>query len=744
MEFLDYLVSTAPEGETILVVEQVNGVWPAYLPNKKFKPGASTYVNTGLFSLESMGGKISASKVHVTYCSFMVFDDVGTDKTPNMPKCKPTWVIETSEGCFQWGFVFSEQPTKHDFSAAVEAFAAAGYTDPGAINPVRNVRLPGSVNRKPGRDNWAAVLTEFNEGVEYTLPELLAIHDVTPAESSSAEHKAIRLTDDGNDDVFSWLSEQGLVLSPPNASGFAGVICPNAENHTDGNPEGRYMPLTRSYCCLHGHCTEWNSERFLDWVAANGGPDRHAGLRDTILADTMAAALGKLTPNDVFTDVGAKHIAEVEVRELGRLERSEWAKKFAYVRTDDAYFDLTTRQELTRKSFNAIYRHVECRSMHGKSPKIDASIWYDEHRQADGAQVLDGLTYAAGEDAISARDRSLYGNTWVNARITPIPGDVSLWLAHVERLIPDPIERNHLLDVMAFKVQHPEIKINHAVLLAGSPGAGKDTLMAPFIVAVCGPHYKNQSIVDSKSLNSQFGYALESEIMIINELRPDQFKDRRELENQLKPIVAAPPETLTVNRKGLHPYDALNRVLVIAFSNFRDAIALPPDDRRWFVLWTYAPRMDTADSARMWDWYRTGGFSAIAGYLTTRDVSTFMPGAPPPMTEAKTLMGAHSMSPTEAWLTDQIMGRIGDFERGVIGAPLYRLIDRLQGQYDGKITQSALLHALKEAGWTDMGRLHTASLCKKQVWSCLTDVSKSDLRRMVEEVPASSPLVRVK
>ena len=60
--------------------------------------------------------------------------------------------METSPGCFQWGYAFTEQPTKAEFSAAIVAIAEAGYTDPGAINCVRNFRLPGSVNLKPGRD----------------------------------------------------------------------------------------------------------------------------------------------------------------------------------------------------------------------------------------------------------------------------------------------------------------------------------------------------------------------------------------------------------------------------------------------------------------------------------------------------------------------------------------------------------------------------------------------------------------
>ncbi len=83
------------------------------------------------------------------------------------------------------------------------------------------------------------------------------------------------------------------------------------------------------------------------------------------------------------------------------------------------------------------------------------------------------------------------------------------------------------------------------------------------------------------------------------------------------------------------PYYALNRLFVLAFSNERDAIALPADDRRWFVLWSHAPRMHNEEAAAMWHWYAQGGLDAVCAYLDERDVSAFNPGAAPPMTDAK-------------------------------------------------------------------------------------------------------------
>lgn len=753
MEFVDFITKLAPAGETALIVRQkpqmkdgemqfhadgaVKATWPAYLPSKGVKEGQAFYGNTASFIIDRfVDGRVSASAANCEYILVMMLDDIGTkSKTPPL---EPTWIMETSEGSFQWGYAFSDQPTKAEFSAAIRAIADAGYTDPGACNPVRNFRLPGSVNLKPGRDSFESRLVEFHPEREYTLDSICDALGVTPVEADSLTLRPIRLSDDGADDVMAWLSQQGLLLSKPNGEGWAGVICPNNAEHTDGNPEGRYMPANRAYCCLHSHCVDFDSRLFLQWVTDNGGPAHTPGLREELLAQAMDSALSRLTPTQEYPDEAAKIIAEVERKELGRLEKAEWWGRFAYIQTDDAYFDLQDKRELPRSTFNALFRHISCKSIHN-GRKIEASYSFDEHRQAKGAKSLVGVTYAAGADVLVARDGMVYGNRWRDARPTPVPGDVSRWLAHVERMVPEEFEREHLLNALAHKVQYPTHKINHAILMGGNHGSGKDTLFAPFFWAIGGDAKANCSLVKNEDLNSQWGYALECEVMEIAELRQAEAKDRRALENTLKPIIAAPPELLMVNRKGMHPYMALNRVFVVAFSNERVAISLPSEDRRWFVLWCAAPKLPEAQAVSLWNWYQhRGGFEAVAHYLHTRDVSAWNPNAPPPMTEAKLIMVEHGMSTAESFLVDQMRRRVGEFSRGVIASPFHAVCDRLQGLAPAgvKVVQAALLHALKESGWIDMGRMASRQHSTKKHVFCAPDmvgVAKSDMRNMVEQ-----------
>jgi len=368
-----------------------------------------------------------------------------------------------------------------------------------------------------------------------------------------------------------------------------------------------------------------------------------------------------------------------------------------------------------------------------------------------GARVVAGVTYAPGESVLVARAGEVHANLWRDARPTVAPGgNARPWLDLLARLLPEEAEREHLLDWMAYKVQNASVKINHGVLLGGMPGIGKDTLFAPFLFAVGGPSKENIALIKNEELNSQWGYSYMTEVLVINELRQTDASDRRALENRLKPLLAAPPELIPVNRKGLHPFDALNRLSVVAFSNERMAITLPSDDRRWFVLWSEAPRMTDAEGARIWDWYRTGGLAAVASWLQARDVSRFAPGGSPPMTEAKAILLQAGLSAAESAIVEMMRARQGEFALGAIKGPWQPLVDRLGALMPTGVRCSVhtLFHAAREAGWLDLGRVKTVEAQSKQHIYCAPDVlarhggNRSDIRRMIDAAGPGGGVLR--
>ena len=760
MDFIEYISKVAPEGETCLLVKQkpvgkeqhadgtIKATWPAFYPHE-YKEGGAWYANTASFIVDRFKSKPSASIHNCDHVAFLVLDDVGTKS--KAPPLEPTWKIETSPDNFQWGYTFAldDQPTHQVFSAAIKAIAEAGYTDKGATNAVRNFRIPGSVNLKPDRNGFKSVLTEFHPTREFSLPQIMGAFGVTSGPVESNVYRPIKIDDDGTDNIFAWLAENSLVISRPNNEGWAGVVCPNAHEHTDGNPQGRYNPSMRAYCCLHSHCLQLDSHIFLEWVEGQGGPSAAPGLRDELLAKTMAKAYEIIAPTAAFPDEVKRRQVEIENRELGRVQKREWFGRFAYIQSDDSYFDLQDRREISRGTFNALFRHVICKSIR-TGRHIEASVCFDELRQENGAPALVGITYAAGDTVLVSRGGDVYGNRWRDARPVAIAGDITPWLDHCRHLVPDVDTLEHCFNVMAYKLQHPQTKINHAVLHTGVQGSGKDTMWHPFIWAVCGDNAVNRGLLDSDTMSSQFNYALESEILILNELREPDAKDRRALANKLKPIIAAPPEYLSINRKGLKPYDMVNRCLVIAFSNDAVPITLDSQDRRWFALKSNAPRMTPEASAKIWSWFARGGVAACAAWLAARDVSAFNPSAAPPVTEFKLTLIEQGMSANESYLVDMIRERRGVFAQGVIASPFHVICDTLSLNAPGtyKVSQGALLHALLECSWFDCGRLATRDLTTKKQVYCAPDMvghKKAELRVMAEglTVRAGTPLASV-
>lgn len=425
--------------------------------------------------------------------------------------------------------------------------------------------------------------------------------------------------------------------------------------------------------------------------------------------------------------------------DVSQLAPADWFKRFVYVAEGDLFFDVKTHQDYSRQTFNALFRGTPCYSVHNKSRRIEAATFFDENRAAMGSYVASALTYAPGETELLKRSGVAHVNKWKSARPVGVSGDASPWLQHLQRMIPTDFEREHVLNVMAYKRQHPNRKINHAVLHTGAPGSGKDTLWAPFLWSIGGDALRNIAVARAEEVAGSWGYTYESEVIVLNEIRYRKGDDRRAMENNLKPVIAAPPELLMVNKKQQHPYYVINRILVLAFSNERAPITIPADDRRWFVIWSQAPRLPDNEAARLWEWYHGGGFEAVAAYLDARDVSAFNPGAVPPITDAKLAMVDLGMSGGEAFIAEMVRQRRGPFSKGVVGSPWYAVLAELAASTDGhKPSREALFVALRESGWKDVGRVMSREhQTPKHLWIApeLANRTKSEIRAIAEGKP---------
>jgi hypothetical protein len=338
----------------------------------------------------------------------------------------------------------------------------------------------------------------------------------------------------------------------------------------------------------------------------------------------------------------------------------------------------------------------------GKVQKLATSRWFDQNQPAHQVTWVPGLPMLIpGRLVIDGGWIERAGVICLNLYREPrLPlgnaTEAKRWCDHVAKLYPIEAEADHVTRWLAQRVQHPEIKINHALVMGGEEGIGKDTLLEPVKRAI-GPW--NFREVSPTQMMGRFNSFVKSTILRVNEARDLGEVDRFKFYDHLKVYAAAPPDVLRVDEKHLREHYVFNCVGIIISTNYRtDGIYLSEQDRRHFVAWSELRKTDFSKDyfKDMWEWFDNGGAGHVAAYLNEFDLSDFNPKEPPPKTEAWwAIVNAHH-APEAAELADTI---------DKLGNPKALTLDDLVSQspsldwlYDPK-SRRVVPHRLEECGY---------------------------------------------
>jgi hypothetical protein len=294
----------------------------------------------------------------------------------------------------------------------------------------------------------------------------------------------------------------------------------------------------------------------------------------------------------------------------------------------------------------------------GEQQFIAASAWLDQNRPVEQMTWCPGLPMLI-EDRLVAEGGWIErpGCTILNLYRPPTLklGNAALatpWIEHVERIYPN--EADHIVKWLAHRAQRPQEKINHALVLGGAQGIGKDTLLEP-VKRTVGPW--NTFEISPQHLLGRFNGFAKSVILRMNEARDLGEMNRYQLYDHLKSYTAAPPDVLRVDEKNLREHSVFNCCGVIITTNYKaDGIYLPADDRRHFVAWSDLTKddFDEAYWNGLWQWYDQGGDRHVAAYLVSVDISGFNSKAPPPKTPAFWDIVTASRSSEDSELADAL------------------------------------------------------------------------------------------
>jgi hypothetical protein len=289
---------------------------------------------------------------------------------------------------------------------------------------------------------------------------------------------------------------------------------------------------------------------------------------------------------------------------------------------------------------------------------IPANQWLDRHRPVEQMTWAPGLPTLIEGELISDGGWIRHSGARVFNLYRPsvlTPGDAEQagpWLDHLRRVYPEDV--GHITNWLAQRVQRPEIKINHALVLGGKQGVGKDSLLEPVKHAV-GPW--NCSEVSPQQMLGRFNGFVKSVILRVSEARDLGDVDRFTFYDHTKVYTAAPPDVIRVDEKHLREHSVFNCTgLVITTNHKADGIYLPDDDRRHYVAWTELTKEDFDPDyfPGLWAWYQAGGLGHVAAYLRTLDITGFDPKAPPPKTRAFWDIVAANHAPESGDLADAL------------------------------------------------------------------------------------------
>lgn len=349
--FMERVFGDVPDDEIIGVVQRGKDgrgwlTTPYKAGRTKLRPDAASYYCISTLKRPPAGEPLRRLMPNMARTHVIVLDDIGTKINAEKfkGKAEPHYVMETSAGNYQYALLFDG--TVEEAQVLIEALIEAGYSDPGARDVHRLVRLPGSLNYKSNPPFVARLVAENWDQPAWTFKELCEEFGLTPREPTSLRAtKRAWNGDTGGDVILKWLTEKGMTLSEPNSDGWMFIECPWADEHSDGRTDAKWQignGATGSYHCFHGGCQHRTQQDFRLWCTENGAPDFEAeeaaqitaiGQKLATLPKGAFSPPGPLQPppkgaaaGDILTGLVLKYAEKLHIEMLPTLEVNAKAK----------------------------------------------------------------------------------------------------------------------------------------------------------------------------------------------------------------------------------------------------------------------------------------------------------------------------------------------------------------------------------------------------------------------------------
>ena len=242
---------------------------------------ANNYFSLATFRPDGAGQFRRRNEHFYALYAFML-DDIGSKVAAERLTLPPSWLLETSAGNHQAGYLLSE-PLADGLVAdrVMNAMIAAGLSDPGAKGPrTRLARLPIAVNAKH-EPPFACRLIAWSPAVRYSVDELVDGFQLDMAPARQPHTRTMQDRPGADEPVWIPRPEDNAVLvalrscglyKAPLGDGKHDITCPWVREHTDEVDGGTayFEPDDQwpigGFNCFHGHCAERHIFDLLDFL----------------------------------------------------------------------------------------------------------------------------------------------------------------------------------------------------------------------------------------------------------------------------------------------------------------------------------------------------------------------------------------------------------------------------------------------------------------------------------------------
>lgn len=263
-------------------------------------------------------------------------------------------------------------------------------------------------------------------------------------------------------------------------------------------------------------------------------------------------------------------------------DRPGWLNGWVWLDLHECFFLSETGKVLSTKSFNANYnRNLKDTDFEGM-PASEVALTTFE------LDTVENMLYRPMCDLFFEENGIRYINRYTPHPL-PIPKTLSddqlktqkIFLNHVHNLIPDKRDAHLFIDFLAYCVQNPGDKIKYSVLLQGVDGDGK-SYFAEAMGLILGAD--NINIINCEEIEERYtGWAANASMGFVEEVRI-QGHNRFEILNKLKDKHTN--DIVKIREIYGKPYKTVNTLNYVMLTNFKDAIPINDNDRRYFILFS--------------------------------------------------------------------------------------------------------------------------------------------------------------